>query len=482
MSLISIVFPIGVFCFAFFYWIAPAKLRTALLLLVSVAMYFYADRKGFLVLMAMIGFSYLFGMILENDKRKILLITAVICNLIPLFFFKVITFQRLYRLNIWNLVMPLGLSYYSFKSLSYLCDIYHEKIHAEKNVAKYALFVSFFPEIFIGPIDRASNLLRQINEKPAFQWDKIKSGAVLMAYGYFEKLVIADRLSIYVDKVYEDLWYSETASYVGIYTITAVIFYSLQIYFDFAGCTNIVRGVGAVLGFELPQNFQQPYLSVSVTEFWRKWHISLTSWLRDYIYIPLGGNRKGNPRKYINILVVFAVCAIWHGLGVHFLIWGILNAIFQILESLWKLLKQAVFEGQDDNRKDSAEFGKKLFKGTYTFTAISFTWIFFRAGNVGQALTVIRSMFAKWNPWVLFDESLYSIAFSHRNWYLLLFSLIIGFAVDILGHYGVRLREKIEKQGFVFQIILIWSLIFFTVLFGAYGNGYDAASFIYQNF
>ncbi len=501
MNIISVVFPIGVFCFAVLYWMVPAKLKNALLLCTSIGIYFYADKKGALVLFSMILLSYFFGLVIEQ-KRKSILFLAVLLNFMPLLFFKIITFQRLASLNVWDLVMPLGLSYYSFKSVSYLCDIYRNKIKPERNIARYALFVSFFPEIFVGPIDRASNLLKQINEKTVFDWDKVKSGAILLAYGYFEKIVIADRLAIYVDTVYEDLFTVEVSSYQGLVTVMAVIFYSLQIYFDFAGCTNIVRGLGYMLGFELPENFKQPYLSTSVTEFWRKWHMSLTNWLRDYIYISLGGNRKGIVRKFINIMVVFIVCAIWHGVGVHFIIWGIMNAAFQIIEALVhmvaKLIKDdtphvvrnVAQEGNITNIGDEktleepkkSGFAFNLIKGVYTFIAISFTWIFFRAGNVGQALTIIKSMFAKWNPWVIFDRSIYTIVYSEKNWHLLLFSLLFAFIIDVLERCGISLREKMERQNFILQLLVIYSLIFGTILFGAYGVGYNAANFIYQAF
>ena len=216
-----------------------------------------------------------------------------------------------------DVVLPVGISFYTFQALSYTVDVYRKDIYAEKNILKYALFVSFFPQLVAGPIERSKNLLIQFNKEHHFDYNRVKNGLLLMLWGFFMKLVIADRVAMVVDQVYNNY-----TQYAGFEIAIATVFFAIQIYCDFGSYSNIAIGAAQVMGFTLMENFRQPYFSKSVAEFWRRWHISLSSWFRDYLYIPLGGNRKGKVLKYINLMIVFLTSGLWHGASWHFVVWG----------------------------------------------------------------------------------------------------------------------------------------------------------------
>lgn len=471
MNLNSIEFPILVFGIVVLYWTIKRQWRWPLLLVVSYLFYAWYSPAYSLLLLVMTLIAYGFGHLLESHRTKGLLALAIVLNFVPLVFFKGVTWWE----SGWNLVVPMGLSYYSFKVVGYLVDIFRGNARAEHNVGKFALFVSFFPEIVIGPIDRAENLLSQINTMPVFDFMKIKKGVLLMAYGYFEKMVIADRIGLLVNAVYEDL-----ESYVGAQVLTAVLLYSMQIYMDFAGCTNIVRGVGLALGFEMPENFRQPYLAQSVAEFWRGWHMSLTGWFREYVYIPLGGNRKGNVRKYLNIMIVFTLSGLWHGNGLSFILWGMLNAMFQVIGTITTPIRKKIYQLL---RMDENNVWVRVWKCGVTYFLISITWIFFRAESIKQGLEVIQRMFLKWNIWVLVTGDAYEFAFDNKNWYLLLFCLFLVFLIDFYQkNKKCRIEETVLRQNFLVQLVVVYLLMFACIIYGVYGTGFDAGSFIYMNF
>jgi D-alanyl-lipoteichoic acid acyltransferase DltB (MBOAT superfamily) len=254
---------------------------------------------------------------------------SFVLNLSILFFFKYFNFTvdtinhvlSMLHMNSVNagfdIILPVGISFYTFQALSYTMDVYRGDIYCERNFLKYALFVSFFPQLVAGPIERSRNLLKQISVKHEFRWDKVREGLTQMLFGYFQKVVISDNISVLVDQVYNNY-----PNYGAVELILATIFFAFQIYCDFGGYSNIAIGAAKVMGFDLMENFNTPYMSLSVAEFWRRWHISLSTWFRDYLYIPLGGNRKGRLRKYVNIMVVFLASGLWHGASWHYVAWG----------------------------------------------------------------------------------------------------------------------------------------------------------------
>lgn len=239
------------------------------------------------------------------------------------------------------MLLPVGISFYTFQALSYTLDVYKNKIQAERNILKYALFVSFFPQLVAGPIERSGHLLSQIQAVSTlklWQYDRIRDGLVLMFWGLFQKMVIADRASILVNNVYNNY-----TSYGCVEIVIATILFAFQIYCDFGGYTNIARGAAQVMGFELIQNFRQPYLALNIKDFWHRWHMSLTSWFTDYLYIPLGGSHKGNVHKYFNILLVFTVSGLWHGASWNYIAWGLLHAIYQIVSDIRAQLNNNIY-------------------------------------------------------------------------------------------------------------------------------------------
>lgn len=328
------------------YYLIPQKIRYIWLLIASYYFYMCWNVKYVSILLFSTIVTYISGLLIskanniKDDKKrkrlkKVFVILSFVINLSILFLFKYFDFfvdninRILSRLNIevinlsFDVILPVGISFYIFQALSYTVDIYNDDVKAEKNFLKYALFVSFFPQLVAGPIERSKNLLKQINEKHYFNGERIKDGLLLMIWGGFQKIVIADRVAIVVNTVFNNF-----PQYPGMYIVVACILFAFQIYCDFSGYSIIAMGAAKVMGFELMENFNAPYFSMSVAEFWRRWHISLSSWFRDYLYIPLGGNRKGKVRKYINLMIVFLVSGLWHGAQWSFVVWGMLNRNF----------------------------------------------------------------------------------------------------------------------------------------------------------
>jgi D-alanyl-lipoteichoic acid acyltransferase DltB (MBOAT superfamily) len=323
------------------YFVIPEKIRYIWLLLSSYYFYMCWNAEYALLILTTTVITYFSGILIEKikksdageagktRKKKMVVSLSVVCNLAILFYFKYTNFALAVmgdifsRVNIqmnipqFDVILPVGISFYTFQALSYTMDVYRDDIYAEKNFFRYALFVSFFPQLVAGPIERSKNLLKQLAVPKKFDFDMAREGLLLMLWGYFLKMVLADRIAIFVDTVY-----GEPETYAGYYLILATVFFAFQIYCDFAGYSTIAMGAAKILGINLMGNFDAPYLSVSVAEFWRKWHISLTSWFKDYLYIPLGGSRKGKVRKYVNKMIVFLVSGLWHGASFAYVIWG----------------------------------------------------------------------------------------------------------------------------------------------------------------
>lgn len=349
--------------------------------------------------------------------------------------------------------------------------MYRGDIKAEKNILRYALFVSFFPQLVAGPIERSGNLLRQIQQvRGARLWnyERIRDGILLMFWGYFQKLVIADRVSLLVNQVYEHY-----ENYGFLEVMIATVLFAFQIYCDFGGYTNIARGAAKVMGFSLMQNFYQPYLATSIKDFWRRWHISLTSWFTDYLYIPLGGNRKGTIRKYFNIIIVFSISGLWHGASWHFVAWGLLHAFYQIAGDLKnRVMKARIADG---TRRES--FSRKLGKRIVTFALVDIAWVFFAADSLPHVYHIFRQMFTTFQT-----TSIWDIGLDRGNWTLLVLGIIILMMVDIFHENGKSIFAFVGRQTLWFRWGLYLGLIWGVILFGIYGIGYDTGQFIYFQF
>lgn len=381
--------------------------------------------------------------------------------------------------------MPVGISFYTLQALGYLIDVYRGDMDAEKNFLKYALFVSFFPQLVAGPIERSKNLLVQLRQPHSFSYENLRKGALLILYGLFLKMVIADRAAVIVDTVYQN-----SGVYPGFFIAVATIFFSIQIYCDFYGYSTIARGSALIMGIRLMDNFNAPYFSRSVKEFWRRWHISLSGWFRDYLYIPLGGNRRGKLKKEKNLLAVFAVSGLWHGASLAFVFWGILNGIYQVIEDVVEDIKAWLkkylqrWQGLSEKREDSIPqpFSRKLFQTVLTFLLITFAWLFFRAGELDRAMGLLAGMFSVNNWMILFDGSLYELGVARNYMNILMASILLLFAVDYQKYRGKDVADLFLRQGWWFRVSGIMLLLFTILLYGCYGELYDVQQFIYFQF
>lgn len=480
------------------YYAIPPKIKYLWLLAASYYFYMCWNAKYAILIFGSTVVTYLSGLLMEHIKqsqydarKKILLKKAVVAgsfvsNLGILFYFKYINFalglisKLFYSIHIQlnvpvvDVLLPVGISFYTFQALSYTMDVYRDDIYAEKNFFRYALFVSFFPQLVAGPIERSKNLLKQLVVPKKFDFEKARDGLLLMLWGYFLKLVLADRIAIFVNTVYGDY-----ETYAGWYIVVATMLFAVQIYCDFYGYSTIAMGAAEILGIQLMENFDAPYLSTSVSEFWRRWHISLTSWFKDYLYIPLGGNRKGKFRKQLNKLIVFLVSGLWHGANLSFVIWGGLNGMYQILGEVLMPVRNKLVSWLHLNRQS---IGHKMVKGLVTFALVDFSWIFFRADGFHDSFAILKAMLTCSNPWILMDGSLYQCGLNSKNFWLMLIAIGVLLLADIYKKKGIKLRCVIAQQDYWCRYFVILFAICFILIFGVWGSGYDAAGFIYFQF
>ena len=382
------------------------------------------------------------------------------------------------RMPAFDVLLPVGISFYTFQALGYVLDVWRGEIPAERNFLRYALFVSFFPQLVAGPIERSKNLMSQIYERHVFDPERVKDGLLLMGWGFFQKLVIADRIAILVTDVYDN--YTE---YSGLQILLATVLFAFQIYCDFGGYSDIAVGAARVMGFTLTKNFKSPYYAVTVSEFWRSWHVSLTTWFRDYVYIPLGGNRCGRLKKYRNLLVTFAVSGLWHGARWSFVAWGALNGLYQVAGDLTRPLRAGLYR-RLHVRTDCASF--RLVQRIGTFLLVDFAWLFFRAEGFGIALRMLRHSIAHLDFLSFFSPDtllgIDTMALSEKNFCVMLAGLVLLMWVDWLKRRKVDLKGMLARQNIWFRWLVYYGLIFAVLILGIYGPEYDASTFIYFQF
>jgi D-alanyl-lipoteichoic acid acyltransferase DltB (MBOAT superfamily) len=372
-----------------------------------------------------------------------------------------------------SMIVPLGIYVYTLQSISYIVDVYRGKIQAETRLWRYGLFMSFFPIIMQGPISRYDQLAHQLSTPHSLEYTNLKFGAQLILWGYFKKLVIADRAGIVVNQVFNN-----PSDYYGLVVFLVSCLYLLELYADFSGCVDICRGISKMLGIELMDNFRHPFFSTSVQDFWRRWHISLSSWLRDYLYIPLGGNRKGNVRKQINTLIVFTVSGLWHGAGLNYIFWGALHGIFLVIGSLTRSIRQRFWQAVHVS-EDS--FGLRLLRIIATWLLVVFAFLFFRANGLSAGLHMAYSMFSGFSFSQFTDGSLLNLGLDMANIIVLLSALLVLLIVSIIQeHCSVRQLIARQKLPIRWGIYLVGLMV--VLIFGQYGPGYSSAQFIYMNF
>ncbi len=489
-----IFFPIVVLI----YFAIPSKAKNLWLLIASYYFYMCWNAKYALLILASTVITYVSGLLIEKIKhmdiefvkqvkfKKWVVAFSFLLNLGILFYFKYINFafitlSRIFskvhiQLNapVFDIILPVGISFYTFQALSYTMDVYRDEIYAEKNFFRYALFVSFFPQLVAGPIERSKNLLIQLATPKKFQFANFREGLLLMLWGFFLKIVLADRIALFVDTVY-----GEYAKYSGYYLILATVLFAIQIYCDFSGYSTIAMGTAKVFGITLMENFDAPYLSTSVTAFWRKWHISLTSWFKDYLYIPLGGSRKGKFRKYINKMIVFLVSGAWHGADFSYIAWGGINGVYQVVGEILQPLRSKLVTALHLNRES---MGHKLIQVIGTFVLVDFSWIFFRASRFLEVFDIIKAMVSVRNPWVLFDGSIYNCGLDIKNFWLMIICIGLLLFADLCKHRNIIIRDVIIQQDDWFRCVFIAIAIGAILLFGMWGPSFNQANFIYFQF
>ncbi len=477
------------------YFLIPHKLRWIWLLISSYYFYMSWSPKYAILIATSTLITYFSGLLIEKaggikeEKkslflRKFWVFGSFASNLGILFLFKYYNFFISYivrgfsYINVdivfpsFDYVLPVGISFYTFQALSYTVDVYRKDVRAEKNLGKYALFVSFFPQLVAGPIEKSKDLLYQFEEKHYFDYDRVKNGLLLMLWGFFQKVFVADRLAILVNTVYNN-----PQEYKGFNIIIATVFFAFQIYCDFSSYSDIAIGAAQVMGFRLTQNFRQPYFSKSIKEFWRRWHITLGAWFKDYLYIPLGGNRKGKLRNYFNIMIVFIVSGLWHGAAMTFIIWGTLHGAYQVIGDVLKPHKLRLIKKFKINTN---VFSYRLGQVLMTFLLVDFAWIFFRANSFSQAKVLIKNLFY-FNPWVFFDGSLYELGLDSKDFTAALIGIVIVVVINLM-QINMNLRNEIANQNIIFRWMIYFAGVFSIIIFGIYGPGYSIQQFIYFQF
>ncbi len=460
------------------YYAIDHKYRWLLLLASSCYFYMVFVPVYILILGFTIIIDYFAGILLENThgrRRKIWLIASIIANTGVLAIFKYYNFLNenltvlLHGFSYQNpipylsILLPIGLSFHTFQAMSYTIEVYRGHQKAERHFGIYALYVMFFPQLVAGPIERPQNMLHQFHEKKEIDYQRIVDGIKHIIWGLFKKVVIADRLAEYVNVVY-----NSPADFHGMQTIIATVFFSFQIYCDFSGYSEIAIGTAKILGINLMMNFRRPYLAQSIREFWQRWHISLSTWFRDYLYIPLGGNRVAKYRHYINILIVFLVSGLWHGANWTFVIWGGLHGFYQVFGQLTAPARNKInnFIGISKN-----PVIYKISQLMVTFALATFAWIFFRASSFDDAMIIIKNMF-------VFEAG------TELN----LFRIPADFALA-LGSIAFLIGVEIFKEKYQFHVKMLpiprpynWVVITIIILCLFVLGVWDSQDFIYFQF
>lgn len=464
------------------YYLLPLKIRWTVLLVGSVAFYGAAAPDAWWIFAVTVLISYFSALwifrLKEEGKKR--LPAAVLAGSILLTVIPWVVFKSGYTiLTVWlkrdviSMAAPLGISFYTLQIVSYLADVYRGKITPQRNPFRYLLFATFFPQIVQGPVPRYEQLGKQLYEGHKFDEEGFVKGLHLIIWGFFLKLMIADKAALVVNTIFEN-----SRAYAGCYILLAGVLYSIELYTDFMACVSISRGAAALFGIGLQDNFRHPYMAVSIKDFWRRWHITLSEWLRDYIYIPLGGSRKGKIRKYGNLMATFLVSGIWHGAGWNFLFWGMLHGIYQIVGDVTASWKNKIYEklGMPDG-----SFSGRCIRRIGTFFWVMSAWIIFRAGSLREGLFMIKSMFATFNPWVLFNDSLFALGLDIKDFVVMLFAILVLCLVSVKQEKG-SVRDWILRQNIVIRWIIYLVSIVVIWVFGTYGFGFDTQEFIYGGF
>lgn len=494
MSFVSFRFLLFFPLVTFLYFVIPQKFRWIWLLAASYYFFMSWDAYAVLFLFLSTVITWLGGILIakagkRSDGRadflkKAVLAVSLAANIGILCTFKYLDFFG--ELGSWlcaafgvqaaaprfGLAAPVGISFYTFRVLSYSMDVYRGDAPPERNLGKYALFVSFFPQLVAGPIEKAKNFLPQFAEAHSFDLERAKRGLLKMFWGYFEKMVVADRLGKLVDTVY-----AAPQSHYGLEVAVGTVFFAFQLYCDFDGYSNIALGACEILGFRGSENFKRPYFSKSIKEFWKRWHITLGSWFWDYLYLPLGGNRCSKLRHGLNLMAVFIVCGLWHGAALSFVAWGALHGLYQVVGLLLRPGKNRL-EKRLNIRQNALWF--KAVRAGCTFVLVDFAWIFFRADGFRQAVLLIRNLF-RFDPAAFWNGTLFGLGLSAPEFWAGVVGIAVVAAVGFLGR-GRDLRESFLSRGRLFRWTVCTASVLAIVIFGVYGPISGSGQFIYSQF
>lgn len=466
MTFIWIFLPILLFV----YYISKEKYRNIILLFFSLIFYSWGEPKYIVLMLISILVNYIFGRILDkcNKKKnkKIVLIVSIVFNLGLLVYFKYFNFIATNIDNIIgqnvipnkNIVLPIGISFYTFQIMSYIIDLYRGGIKVQKNLLNLALYISFFPQLIAGPIVKYKDIDEQL-QKRTVTIEKFSNGIKRFVYGLAKKVIFANTLAYIADTIFNSNieLLNMPIAWLG------AICYTLQIYFDFSGYSDMAIGLGKMFGFEFMENFNLPYISESITEFWRRWHISLSTWFKEYLYIPLGGNRKGKIRTYINLLIVFLATGIWHGASWNFVVWGLFNGFFLVIERI--KLKELL----DKNKL-------KFVNHIYALLVIIFGWVLFRADTLRYALQYMKIMIIPSKQLANFDTSL---IINNRNIIMIIVVILFSGILQTIFN-KLKNKEKIKEVYHRYFEVIVMSLLMFISIMMLASNTYNP--FIYFRF
>lgn len=475
------VFSNAVFLFIFLpvviagYYILRGKARNYWLLLVSIFFYAWNKPSFTIILLGSIVLNYFGALLVEKavqtGKKKLWLVLTVVCNLLILFYFKYFNFtirtlKKIFDIHTQfaNVLLPIGISFFTFQGLSYVVDVYRGDVPAQKNVFKLGMYISMFPQLVAGPIVRYKDIATEIDNRKVTTED-FAYGIQRFILGLFKKIIIADNMAIIANAMFDcnPKLNSVSLAWLGI------IAYSLQIFFDFAGYSDMAIGLGRMFGFHFLENFNYPYISKSITEFWRRWHISLSSFFRDYVYIPLGGNRK---HVYLNVAIVFLLTGIWHGAAFTYIAWGIWHGIFNLTEKFIKSHSKS----KEVTGRNFKRVIVSVFQHVYTMLVVMLGWVMFRSSGIKHAFNYIKSLFGLNNP----EISVYNVWLYLNKWSFLILILGLIMCTPLLKKlYGLLKRKVNEKILTPVKYILLLALLLLCVLQVA-SNSYSA--FIYFQF
>ena len=446
MSLVSGTFIAIMILTTILYYLLPKKTKPYVLLVISICVYASLGVKSLLYIIISSVTTYIATLLFQKNKyKKLILIITLIINIGILVIIK----SELIK----NIIVPLGVSYYTFQVVSYLIDVYRNKYKPERNIAKYFVYTMYFPYLFIGPINRFDDISDSLfKEDKKINLSSMYNGILRIGWGFFKKLLIANRINVLIVAITQN-----PSEYNGAFALFAMLLYSIQLYADFSGGIDIVIGFSKVLQINVKENFDTPYISQNIQEFWRRWHISLSSWFRDYVYIPLGGNRCSKLRHYFNTIIVFLLSGLWH--GVNYVLWGLLHAIFLIL-------------GKFITTKN------KYLNITVTFLIVSFLWSFFIWPTTLEALQMMGSVFTTFNYSELFTNIL-NLGLNLANYIVLIISVILLIIYDLKRE---KINSKLKSLKTEHKLILFAGLVWVILIFGMYGIGFNASEFIYNKF